>query len=114
MVIAQVDADKHRSLGKRFGVEGYPTLKWIPKGSTFEKAQDVNGRTAEDLLTFINKKTGLSKKLIAETSYVVELNEQSFTEIALDPKRFVLVGFFAPWYVNFLSFPYFTTWPKLY
>jgi hypothetical protein len=28
--LAQVDADKHRSLGTRFGVSGFPTLKWFP------------------------------------------------------------------------------------
>jgi len=29
-----VDADQHRSLGSRFGVSGFPTLKYFPKGST--------------------------------------------------------------------------------
>lgn len=33
IVIAKVDADQHRSLGTRFGVTGFPTLKWFPKGS---------------------------------------------------------------------------------
>jgi hypothetical protein len=34
VVIAKVDADKHRELGSRFGVQGFPTLKYFPKGST--------------------------------------------------------------------------------
>lgn len=29
---AQVDADAHRSLGEKFGVRGFPTLKWFPRG----------------------------------------------------------------------------------
>jgi hypothetical protein len=33
-VIARVDADEHQTLGSRFGIHGYPTLKWFAKGST--------------------------------------------------------------------------------
>jgi len=29
---AQVDADAHRSLGEKFGVRGFPTIKWFPRG----------------------------------------------------------------------------------
>lgn len=28
----QVDADAHRSLGEKFGVRGFPTIKWFPRG----------------------------------------------------------------------------------
>lgn len=28
VIVAKVDADKHRELGTRFGVQGFPTLKW--------------------------------------------------------------------------------------
>lgn len=28
----QVDADKHRELGTRFGVSGFPTIKWFTRG----------------------------------------------------------------------------------
>lgn len=34
VIIAKVDADAEKSLGSRFGVSGYPTLKYFPKGST--------------------------------------------------------------------------------
>jgi hypothetical protein len=34
VVIAKVDADKHKDLASRFDVRGFPTLKWFPKGST--------------------------------------------------------------------------------
>lgn len=32
VLIAKVDADAHRSLGERFGVRGFPTIKWFPRG----------------------------------------------------------------------------------
>ena len=34
VLIAKVDADSERDLGGRFGVRGFPTLKFFPKGST--------------------------------------------------------------------------------
>ena len=38
VLIAKVDADKERDLGSRFGVQGFPTLKFFPKGSTEPEA----------------------------------------------------------------------------
>lgn len=34
VVIGKVDADSDRDLGSRYGVKGFPTLKFFPKGST--------------------------------------------------------------------------------
>ena len=34
IVIAKVNADADKSLSSRFGVRGFPTLKFFPKGST--------------------------------------------------------------------------------
>lgn len=33
-MIARVDADAHRDVGGKFGVSGFPTLKFFPKGGT--------------------------------------------------------------------------------
>lgn len=38
VIIAKVDCDAEKALGKRFGVSGYPTLKFFPKGSTEPEA----------------------------------------------------------------------------
>ena len=34
VLIAKVDADAEKALGGRFGIRGFPTLKFFPKGST--------------------------------------------------------------------------------
>ena len=44
VLIAKVDADQHKSLGSRFGVQGFPTLKWFPKGSTEPEEYLLNVR----------------------------------------------------------------------
>jgi len=59
VVIAKVDADAHRSLGERYGVRGFPTIKYMPRGkaATQENAEDYNGaRTAEAFLEFLAAK----------------------------------------------------------
>ena len=33
-MIAKVDADSEKALGNRFGIRGFPTLKFFPRGST--------------------------------------------------------------------------------
>ena len=33
VLIAKVDADAHRDVGTKFGVQGFPTIKWFPAGS---------------------------------------------------------------------------------
>lgn len=36
-VATQVDADKHRSLGDRFGVKGFPTVLYLARGKPVDK-----------------------------------------------------------------------------
>jgi protein disulfide-isomerase A6 len=39
VVIAKVDADKHRAVGERFGVQGFPTIKFFGRGKPVADAQ---------------------------------------------------------------------------
>jgi hypothetical protein len=59
VIVAKVDADSQRNLGSRFDVKSFPTLKWFPKGSTTPEDYS-GGRSALDIVTFINSKTGKS------------------------------------------------------
>jgi len=96
VVIAKVDADAHKELGSRFDVHGFPTLKWFPKGSTEPVAYE-GGRNAEDLIAFINDKTGLSAKIKTAATAVTVLNEDNFDSIVMNNDKDVLVEFYAPW-----------------
>jgi len=100
VVVAKVDADAHRDLGTRFGVSGFPTLKFFPKG--WKKGDDTTayegGRTADDIIDFINKNSGAKPKRKPVTpSNVVDLNPQNFDKVVLDTDKDVLVEFYAPW-----------------
>jgi len=95
--IASVDADKHKELATRFEVSGYPTLKFFPAGESKAPEAYSGGRTAPDIVDFINKKTGLTVRMKSAPSAVVALDEASFDKIVKDPTKDVLVEFYAPW-----------------
>jgi len=96
VVVASVDADAHKDLGGRFGVKGFPTLKFFPKGSK-EPIDYSGGRTADDIIKFINEKAGTNAKTVTPPTAVTVLTPANFDNIVLDAKKQVFVEFFAPW-----------------
>jgi len=96
VVIAKVDADKHKDLGGRFGVSGFPTLKWFPKGATTPEDYD-GGRDTQEIIDFINRKAGTSARVAKAPSDVSILDGTNFDSVVLDEKKHVLVEFYAPW-----------------
>lgn len=94
--IAKVDADEHRSLGKRFSVQGFPTLKFFD-GKSDKPIEYSGGRDIESLSLFITEKTGLRPKAAYQApSSVQMLTESSFDDVVGTDKN-VLVSFTAPW-----------------
>jgi len=94
--IAKVDADAERSLGKRFGIQGYPTLKFWD-GKSKEPEEYKSKRDLESLTAFITEKTGAGLKKKTELpSAVTMLTDTSFVESVGGDKN-VLVAFTAPW-----------------
>ena len=50
-----LDATAHGSIGQKYGVQGYPTIKYFAPGST--EPEDYNGgRTASDIVKFAEEK----------------------------------------------------------
>ncbi|KAK4696790.1 protein disulfide-isomerase A6, partial [Lecanoromycetidae sp. Uapishka_2] len=95
--IAKVDADAEKDLGRRFGVQGFPTLKWFD-GKSDTPTDYSGGRDLESLSSFIVEKTGIKMKGAkkAAPSAVEMLNDKSFkNEVGGD--KDVLVAFTAPW-----------------
>jgi len=96
VTIAKVDADQHKSLGKDYGVQGFPTLKWFDgKSNTPEDYK--GGRDIESLTKFISEKTGVKAKGKAKApSAVTMLDDKSFAE-KIGGDQDVFVAFTAPW-----------------
>ena len=56
VTLAKVNADKWHELGSIHDVEGYPTVKWIPRGGKAEDGKTYEGqRTATGILSFIEQ-----------------------------------------------------------
>jgi protein disulfide isomerase len=55
--LAKVDATVQKEIAGKLGVQGYPTLFWFING---EKADYKGGRTADTIISWINKRTGPS------------------------------------------------------
>lgn len=75
--LAKVDATENKELGERFGIKGFPTLKFFKNGvpSDYE-----GGRTKDTIVNYVVKKSGPPsnavdcdglKKLVADNKFVV-------------------------------------------
>lgn len=54
-VVAKVDADSEKDLGEKYGVSGFPTLKFFPKDN--KDGEEYNGgRDEQDFIDFLNEK----------------------------------------------------------
>ncbi|GAW02151.1 protein disulfide isomerase [Lentinula edodes] len=85
--IAKVDADGiGKELGKKYGVTGFPTLKWFDGKGNYEPYE--SGRDLDSFTSFI--------KPPPPPSYPI-LDYSNFDEVVMDPKKDVLVTFTAPW-----------------
>jgi len=61
VVIAKIDADANKEKGAKYGVSGFPTIKWFGKSSketpeTYESSRDV-----QSFVDFINSKAGTKR-----------------------------------------------------
>ncbi|KAI1326811.1 disulfide isomerase [Xylariaceae sp. FL0255] len=94
--IAKVDADAEKTLGRRFGIQGFPTLKWFDGKS--DKPEEYNsGRDLESLTKFITEKTGAKvKKAATLPSQVQMLDDSNFSKTIGHDKN-VIVAFTASW-----------------
>jgi len=96
--IVKVDADGvGKGLGQRFGVTGFPTLKWFPAGSSTPEDYQ-GGRELDDLVKFVTDKTGVKSSIKPPPPPVTRMvTVRDFDEVVLDPKKDAFVFFTAPW-----------------
>ncbi|BBH06497.1 thioredoxin family protein, partial [Prunus dulcis] len=89
ILIGKVDCDEHKGVCSKYGVSGYPTIQWFPKGSLEPKKYE-GGRTAEALAED-------QREDFCNPSNVAVLTQDNFNDVVLDETKDVLVEFYAPW-----------------
>jgi len=96
-VIVKINCDAESAVCQKYGVKGYPTLKWFDKGSKDPIDYDA-GRTADDLVKYVNKKDSNARiRIVKAPSNVIDLDNSNFDRIVKDSNKDVLVEFYAPW-----------------
>jgi len=80
--LAKVDATVESALGEKFGVRGYPTLKFFRNGNAIEY---TGGRQAADIVNWLKKKTGPPAVDLKDKDAAVALKEK---------EEVVVIGFF--------------------
>jgi len=81
--LAKVDATVETKLAEKYGIQGFPTLKFFKKGNPTEYG---GGRTENEIVSWINKKTGPPAKELATSDDVKEFTSK---------RDVAVVGFFA-------------------
>ncbi|KAJ7104149.1 protein disulfide isomerase [Mycena belliarum] len=97
VIIAKVDADgEGKPLGSKYGVTGFPTLKWFNADGTNEPYE--GGRDLDALASFIATKAGVKSNIKPPPPpETLILDYHTFDAVALDTEKDVLVSFTAPW-----------------
>ena len=105
LIVAEVNADEDHELGERFNIQGFPTLKFFPAGST-EPIDYEGGREAKDPIAFVNEKIGFGSSpdspagthvIVKEpVTNVVVLTPANFNAIVKESGKVVFVKFYAP------------------
>lgn len=76
--LAKVDATVEGSLAEKFGIKGYPTLKFFRSG---EPIDYEGGRTANDIVNWVTKKSGPPSKVLASKADVDAYTAASGTRV---------------------------------
>lgn len=87
VVIARVDADNSRNkpLAAEYGVTGFPTIIFFPKGDNAKTVEYKGGRDIEDFLSFVNERAGTNRLANGDLSWdhgVVEALSKAVAVVA--------------------------------
>uniref|UniRef100_A0A671XFB3 Protein disulfide isomerase family A, member 5 n=1 Tax=Sparus aurata TaxID=8175 RepID=A0A671XFB3_SPAAU len=114
-VLAAVDSTVHKSVGDRFKISGFPTLKYFEKGE--DKFTLPQLRSKEKIIEFMHNPQAPpppEQSWEDKPSSVSHLGSEDFRE-ALKKKKHALVMFYAPWCPHCKSsVPHFTTAAELF
>jgi len=97
VVVAKVDADgAGKPLGQKYGVSGFPTLKWFDAQGSISDYD--GGRDLDSLASFISKKSGIKSNIKPPPPpATLILDTHTFDDVVLNKDHDTLVTFTAPW-----------------
>jgi protein disulfide-isomerase A1 len=81
--LAKIDADAHKAAAGKYGVRGFPTIKYFASGKPVDYS---GGRSQEDIVNYVVKKSGPAAAPLADAGAIKEFQGKS---------EAVIVGFFS-------------------
>lgn len=78
LYVAKVDATEHKELAARFEIKGFPTLKWFVNQ---EPVEYTGGRTADEIVSWIKKKSGPPTSAIDEEKLATLKESEKFVVV---------------------------------
>jgi protein disulfide-isomerase A6 len=102
VLIAKVNCDDEKALGKRFKIGGYPTLLWFPKGSSNQESYN-SGRDSQSIINWVEQKTGL-RVPYKSVPAIRDYTQEDFESFLNDPKASGIVMFYAPCKIPSVNF----------
>jgi len=96
VTIAKLDGDAHKDLSAKYGITGFPTIKWFD-GSDGLPEDYTGGRGLEQLQEYITERTkARPKKAVQLPNEVKTLQDTDFEQV-VGGDQDVFVAFTAPW-----------------
>ncbi|XP_004695586.1 PREDICTED: protein disulfide-isomerase [Condylura cristata] len=83
--LAKVDATEESDLAQQYGVRGYPTIKFFKNGDTASPKEYTAGREADDIVSWLKKRTGPA---------ATTLPDVAAAEAWVESSEVAVVGFF--------------------
>ncbi|KAM6972052.1 protein disulfide-isomerase [Aplochiton taeniatus] len=83
--LAKVDATEEADLAQEYGVRGYPTIKFFKGGEKESPKEYSAGRQADDIVTWLKKRTGPAASTLADVTQ---------TESLIADNEVAVIGFF--------------------
>ncbi|XP_012674009.2 protein disulfide-isomerase [Clupea harengus] len=83
--LGKVDATEESDLAQEFGVRGYPTIKFFKGGEKESPKEYSAGRTADDIVNWLKKRTGPAATMLTEVTQ---------TEALIADNEVAVIGFF--------------------
>jgi len=71
--LAKVDVTENDDLGKKYDIKGFPTIKFFKKGTPSDYQ---GGRTAAEIVTWVNKKSGPPAVVVNSEEELTKLQEK--------------------------------------
>ena len=87
--LGAVDATVHQALAQRYGIQGYPTIKYFKAGKKGSPEDYDGGRTASDIVAWAEERNVVN----LPPPEVGELTNQKTLEEQCDGKQLCIVGF---------------------